>query len=100
MDQKGHRLGAPELHQLDGRDLTLGADEGCDTADFVMEVRELKAVLHVAQNNLGRRSAIDERTTRHPGYAASQRIRKRIEEVFGCTKSSAGLACPLKSGPP
>jgi hypothetical protein len=38
----------------------------------------------------GRRSAIDGRTTRHPGYAASQRIRKRIEEVFGWTKSSAG----------
>ena len=74
----------------DGRRVTLGADKGCDTADFVMEVRELNAVPHVAQNTAGRRSAIDGRTTRHPGYAASQRIRKRIEEVFGWTKSSAG----------
>lgn len=74
----------------DGRRVTVGADKGYDTADFVMEVRELNAVPHVAQNNSGRRSAIDGRTTRHPGYAASQRIRKRIEEVFGWTKSSAG----------
>lgn len=74
----------------DGRRVTLGADKGYDTADFVMEVRELNAVPHVAQNTSGRRSAIDGRTTRHPGYAASQRIRKRIEEVFGWTKSSAG----------
>jgi transposase len=73
-----------------GRRVTLGADKGYDTADFVMEVRELNAVPHVAQNTAGRRSAIDGRTTRHPGYAASQRIRKRIEEVFGWTKSPAG----------
>jgi transposase len=73
-----------------GRRVTIGADKGYDTADFVMEVRELNAVPHVAQNTAGRRSAIDGRTTRHPGYAASQRIRKRIEEVFGWTKSSAG----------
>ncbi len=73
-----------------GRRVTIGADKGYDTADFVMEVRELNAVPHVAQNTAGRRSAIDGRTTRHPCYAASQRIRKRIEEVFGWTKSSAG----------
>jgi transposase len=73
-----------------GRRVTLGADKGYDTADFVMEVRELNAVPHVAQNTAGRRSAIDGRTTRHPGYAASQRIRKRIEEFFGWTKSPAG----------
>ena len=73
-----------------GRRVTIGADKGYDTADFVMEVRELNAVPHVAQNTAGRRSAIDGRTTRHPGYAASQRIRKRIEEFFGWTKSSAG----------
>jgi hypothetical protein len=46
---------------------------------------------HVAQNTSGRRSAIDKRTTRHPGYGASQRIRKRIEEVFGWTKTIAGM---------
>jgi transposase len=73
-----------------GRRVTIGADKGYDTADFVLEVRELNAVPHVAQNTADRRSAIDGRTTRHPGYAASQRIRKRIEEVFGWTKSSAG----------
>jgi transposase len=73
-----------------GRRVTIGADKGYDAAEFVMEVRELNAVPHVAQNTAGRRSAIDGRTTRHPGYAASQRIRKRIEEVFGWTKSSAG----------
>ena len=45
---------------------------------------------HVAQNTSGRRSAIDGRTTRHAGYAASQRIRKRIEEAFGWIKTVAG----------
>jgi transposase len=73
-----------------GRRVTIGADKGYDTADFVMNVRELNAVPHVAQNTTGRRSAIDGRTTRHPGYNFSQRIRKRIEEVFGWTKGSAG----------
>ena len=46
---------------------------------------------HVVENQNGRRSAIDGRTTRHPGYAVSQRIRKRIEEVFGWAKTVAGL---------
>jgi Transposase DDE domain len=46
---------------------------------------------HVAQNQSGRRSAIDGRTTRHPGYALSQRIRKRVEEAFGWAKTVAGL---------
>ena len=72
------------------RRITVGGDKGYDTADFVMELRELGAVPHVAQNTKGRRSAIDGRTTRHPGYAVSQRIRKRIEEVFGWTKTVAG----------
>ena len=72
------------------RRITVGGDKGFDTADFVMELRELGAVPHVAQNTKSRRSAIDGRTTRHPGYAVSQRIRKRIEEVFGWTKTVAG----------
>ena len=46
---------------------------------------------HVAQNDNGRRSAIDGRTTRHAGYGMSQRIRKRIEEGFGWTKTVGGL---------
>jgi transposase len=71
--------------------ITLGADRGYDAADFVEELRGLNVRPHVAQNTSGRRSAIDKRTPRHPGYAASQRIRKRIEEAFGWTKTVAGL---------
>jgi transposase len=73
------------------RAITLGADRGYDAADFVEELRTLNVRPHVAQNARRRRSAIDGRTTRHPGYAASQRIRKRIEEVFGWIKTVAGL---------
>ena len=71
--------------------ITLGADKAYDTADFVMECREHTVTPHVAQNIKGRRSAIDGRTTRHPGYDISQRIRKRIEEAFGWAKTVAGL---------
>lgn len=71
--------------------ITLGADRGYDAADFVEELRAMNVRPHVAQNTSGRRSAIDKRTTRHPGYAKSQRVRKRIEEVFGWIKTVAGL---------
>jgi transposase len=71
--------------------ITLGADKAYDAADFVEELRSLNVRPHVAQNTSGRRSAIDKRTTRHPGYGASQRIRKRIEEAFGWTKTVAGM---------
>lgn len=71
--------------------VTLGADKGYDAADFVEELRGLNVRPHVAQNTSGRRSSIDKRTTRHPGYAASQRVRKRIEEAFGWIKSVGGL---------
>jgi transposase len=71
--------------------ITLGADRGYDTADFIEELRTMNVRPHVAQNTSGRRSAIDRRTTRHPGYAASQRVRKRIEEAFGWMKTVAGL---------
>ena len=71
--------------------ITLGADKAYDTANFVRELREHTVTPHVAQNQSGRRSAIDGRTTRHPGYAISQRIRKRIEEAFGWAKTVAGL---------
>ena len=50
----------------------------------------LNVTPHIAQNT-SRRSAIDQRTTRHPGYVVSQRVRKRIEEAFGWIKSSAGF---------
>lgn len=73
------------------RPVTLAADKAYDSADFVMECRERAVTPHVAQNQNGRRSAIDRRTTRHPGYAVSQRIRKRIEEAFGWAKTVAGL---------
>ena len=54
-------------------------------------MREINVTPHVAQNDNGRRSAIDGRTTRHLGYAVSLRIRKRIEEAFGWAKTVAGL---------
>lgn len=77
------------------RAITLGADKGYDARDFVMELRELNVRPHVARNHRdgpgGRRSAIDRRTTRHPGYVTSQRVRKRIEEAFGWIKTVAGL---------
>jgi transposase len=71
--------------------ITLGADKGYDAADFVEELRTMNVRPRVARNYSGRRSAIDGRTTRHPCYAASQRIRKRIEEAFGLIKTVAGL---------
>jgi transposase len=69
--------------------VTLGADRGYDTSDFVAKLRELKITPHVAQNDTNRRSAIDGRTVRHGGYAVSQRKRKRVEEVFGWMKTIA-----------
>jgi transposase len=53
---------------------------------------------HIAQNVSGRRSAIDARTTRHPGYAVSQQKRKRVEEPFGWAKTIGGLARPMLRG--
>lgn len=71
---------------------TLGADKGYDTKDFVASCRERGVTPHVARNEHARRSsAIDGRTTRHPGYRASQIVRRRIEQVFGWMKSWGGL---------
>ena len=68
--------------------ITVGADKGFDTRDCVAEFRALEATPHVAQNiNPVHPSAIDGRTVRHPGYAVSQRVRKRIEEIFGWLKT-------------
>jgi transposase len=71
---------------------TLGADKGYDTQGFIDELRWRQVTPHVAQNTGGgrRSSAIDERTTRHPGYALSQRLRKRVEECFGWMKTTGG----------
>jgi len=79
------------LEKIPGtKSVTVGGDKGFDTRGFVAECRNLGVVPHVAQN-LGRNggSAIDGRTTRHLGYAISQRKRKRIEECFGWLKTIA-----------
>jgi hypothetical protein len=69
---------------------TLGVDKGYDTADFVEGCRALNVTPHVAQNTSRRRSAIDGRTTSWPGYLVSQRVRKRVEEIFGWAKTVGG----------
>jgi transposase len=71
--------------------VTLGADKNYDTKDFVAEARNLAVTPHVSQNDKGRRSAIDGRTTRHAGYQISQQKRKRIEEIFGWMKTVGGM---------
>ena len=81
------------LEQVAGQHaVTLAADKGYDTRDFVTACRSLRVVPHVAQH-LTRRggSAIDARTTRHPGYSVSQRVRKRVEEIFGWAKTIGGF---------
>jgi transposase len=90
----GHAERVAALHMIEPRAdrplaITLGADKAYDTEDFVNELRAMKVTPHVAQNTSGRSSAIDGRTTRHRGYAISQRIRKRIEEAFGWIKMVA-----------
>ena len=73
-----------------GQPVTVGGDKGFDTRDFVQECRNLQVTPHVAQNQARPGgSAIDNRTTRHPGYSVSQRKRKRIEECFGWLKTIA-----------
>jgi len=77
--------------------ITLGADKGYDVRAFIQELRKRKVTPHIARNDhqtktgKTRTSAVDGRTTRHPGYAISLRIRKRIEEVFGWAKGPCGL---------
>ena len=96
-EANGHAERIAALHMIEPRAdrpraITLGADKAYDTQDFVNELRSMNATPHVAQNTNGRASAIDGRTTRHAGYAVSQRIRKRVEEVFGWVKTVAGQA--------
>ena len=67
--------------------ITLGADKNYDVHDFVDTLRNLNVTPHVAQNDTNRKSAIDRRTTRHPGYGVSMRKRKRVEEIFGWMKT-------------
>jgi transposase len=70
---------------------TVGGDKNYDTQDFVAGCRKLGCTPHVSQNDTNRRSAIDARTTRHPGYRISTIKRKRIEEPFGWMKTVGGL---------
>ena len=94
-EANGHAERIAALHMIEPRadrprPITLGADKAYDAEDFVNELRSMNATPHVAQNANGRSSAIDGRTTRHVGYAVSQRIRKRIEEAFGWMKTIGG----------
>jgi transposase len=74
------------------RPATVGADKAYDTTPFVSPVRQLGITPHVAQQiTTHRGSKIDGRTTRHRGYAVSQRARKRVEEIFGWMKTVGGL---------
>jgi hypothetical protein len=80
------------------RRITVGGDKGYDVRDFAGGLRALGGTPHVARNRYltktgrRRRSSVDGRTTRHPGYAQSQRRRKPIEEAFGWIKTVAGQA--------
>jgi transposase len=78
------------------RRLTVGADKGYDTAGFVTGLRNMCVTPHIAQKLKG--SAIDNRTTRHPGYDVSQKRRKIIEEAFGWAKTFGGLTRPRFKG--
>lgn len=96
-DGYGERDAAVEMvrhawRRAPARRRTLGADKGYDTAGFVARIRALGTTPHVTQNVTRRGgSAIDARTTRHPGYAMSQHARPRIEPAFGWLKTIAGL---------
>lgn len=69
--------------------ITVGADKGYDVPVFINGLRGLQATPHIAQKDKG--TAIDKRTTRHGGYRTSQKIRKRVEEIFGWIKTTGGL---------
>jgi transposase len=85
------------LVMIDGvpgrRRLTVAADKGYDTRAFIAELRRMRVTPHVAQyvETAHRGSAIDRRTTRHPGYAISQQKRKLVEQGFGWMKTIGGL---------
>ena len=74
------------------RRITVAGDAGYDTTDFVAECRAINVTPHIAQTrDTRRRSAIDDRTTRHAGYLVSQRKRKLVEEIFGWMKTIGGF---------
>jgi len=95
-DGYGERHAALTMDEaVAGDRVTLGGDKAYDDAWFVGELRHMRVTPHVAQNMKNRRSAIDARTTAHPGYAISQRKRKRVEEIFGWMKT-VGLLRKLR----
>jgi transposase len=95
-DGYGERVAALTMVEaLPGRRVTVAGDKAYDEAGFVAELRHMTVTPHVAQHTTNRRSAIDARTTRHPGYAISQRKRKRVEEIFGWMKT-VGLLRKLR----
>ena len=73
--------------------VTIGGDKGYDAAEHIRQLRERGVTPHVAQK--AKYSAVDDRTTRHPGYAVSQKVRKRVEEIFGWMKT-VGLMRKLR----
>ncbi len=89
-----------------GHRITLGADKAYDVTGFVGDLRARKITPHIAVNGAVsktgkiRKTAMDGRTLRHAGYQTSQRIRKRIEEVFGWIKKPGGLAKAKVRGKP
>ena len=99
-DGHGERKAALEMIERHSpgstRRLTLAADKGYDSADFVKKLRGMVVTPHIAQK--ARHSAIDGRTTQHPGYALSQRSRKKIEEPFGWAKTVGGMAQAVHRG--
>jgi hypothetical protein len=90
----GHGERKAELIMTDGLAggrITLAMDKGYDAPAFIAELRQMDVTPHMAQHTTNRRSAIDRRTTRHPGYAVSQRKRKLVEQAFGWIKMVGGL---------
>ena len=95
-----------EQHAPGERRLTFAADKAYDVRSFTADLRRMCVTPHIARNDTidkhGRQrlSSIDGRTTRHPGYAVSQRSRKRIEEAFGWAKTVAGCAKAARAASP
>ena len=80
-----------EVEQDRSRRITVGADKAYDAKDFVEAARKLNATPHVTKNDQGRRSTMDGRTTRHPGYAISLSRRWLVEKTFGWLKQTGPL---------
>ena len=81
-------------HSPGSRRLTLGADKAYDVHGFVDDLRDLNITPHIAQNTTNRSSAIDVRTTRHPGYAISQQKRKRTRNCSAGARPSVASPGP------